>query len=79
MSKPVATGNALLRAYSKAAKHLQADRRLTATKTSAGFIIPVGQKRGKRTGYQVFVQVCRYSDELLKEQPMTGGLLCERT
>jgi hypothetical protein len=72
-----ATGNALLRAYSKAAQNLQRDEAMTASATSAGFIIPNGQKRGQRTGFQVFVKVCRYSEELLKRKPDTGGLLCE--
>jgi hypothetical protein len=26
---------------------------------------------------QVFVKVCRYSDELLAQKPETGGLACE--
>ena len=68
---------AVIRAYSKATKRLLADKELTATSESAGFIIRDGQKRGERTGIQVFVKVCRYSDRLLREQPMTGGLLCE--
>jgi hypothetical protein len=72
-----ATGNAVIRAYSKAAKRLLADSGLTATSESAGFIIPDGQKCREKTGIQVFVKVCRYSDRLLREQPMTGGLLCE--
>jgi hypothetical protein len=71
-----ATGNALLRAYSKAAKNLKRDATITSTETSAGFIIPIDQKRGHRTGYQVFVKMCRYSEELLKRKPITGGLLC---
>jgi len=72
-----ATGNALLRAYSKAAKKLQRDEALTACAVSAGIIIPNGQKRGSRNGFQVFVKVCRYSEQLLKKKPTTGGLLCE--
>jgi hypothetical protein len=72
-----ATGNAVLKAYDKSAKRLAKDDVITSAMTSAGFIIPNGQKRGKRTGYQVFVKVCRYSEELLKRKPITGGLLCE--
>lgn len=72
-----ATGNALLRAYSKAVRNLQRDEAMTASATSAGFIIPNGQKRGQRTGFQVFVKVCRYSEELLKRKNSTGGLVCE--
>ena len=70
-----ATGNNLLRSYSKAVKKLQSDKRMTSSAVSAGFIIPDGQPRGKKTGFQVFVKVARYSDELLKKKPMTGGLL----
>lgn len=71
-----ATGNALLRAYSKAAKNLENDECLTSSATSAGFIIPIGQPRGRRKGFQVFVRVCKYSDELLAKDSFTGGLLC---
>ena len=28
---------------------------------------------------EVFVKVCRFDPELLKAEPETGGLLCERT
>ncbi len=70
-----ATGNSLLRAYSKALKTLQRDEAMTASTISAGFIIPNGQKRGKRKGFQVFVKVCCYSEELLKRKPDSGGLL----
>jgi hypothetical protein len=72
------TGNDLLRACSKAVATLQTDEAMTAASTSAGFIIPNGQKRGQRLGVQVFVKVCRYSEELLKRRPCTGGLLCEK-
>lgn len=72
-----ATGNALLRAYSKAAKNLTSDEAMSASAVSAGFIIPNGQKRGKRKGFQVFVKVCRYNEELLEKKPMSGGLTCE--
>jgi len=72
-----ATGNQLLRAYSKSAQRIQGDKWLTAASTSAGFIIPEGQKLGDRNGYQVFVRICNYSDKLLKKYPDTGGLLSE--
>ena len=73
-----ATGNNVHRAYSLAVRDLLKDKRLVATSKSAGFIIPDGQKRGHRTGIQVFVKVCRYSDELLAAQPLSGGLFCEK-
>ena len=74
-----ATGNELIWAYSKAVKRITKDEAMTSSETSAGFIIPNGQKRGQRTGFQVFVKVCRYSEALLKRKPVTGGLLCEDT
>jgi len=70
-----ATGNNLLKAYSKSVKRLEKDAALTATATDAGFIIPDGQKRGQRTGFQVFVKVHRYDEALLKKKPATGGLI----
>jgi hypothetical protein len=72
-----ATGNGLLRAYSRAAKNLIKDPGMAASAVSAGFIIPNGQKRGKKTGFQVFVKVCQFSEQRLKEKPKTGGLFCE--
>lgn len=70
----------MVRAYSKSVKRMLSDKLLTAASTSAGFIIPDGYRpRSKQHGFQVFVRVCRYSEELLKEQPSTGGLLCEKT
>lgn len=71
-----ATGDAVLRAYTKAVKNLEKDPFVCRTEVSAGFIIPDGQKRGDRHGLQVFVTVCRYSDKLLKTAPSTGGLVC---
>ena len=70
-----ATGNNLLKAYSKAVKKLQKDKSMTACLVSAGFIIPDGQKKGKEKGFQVFVKVHRYSEELFKRKPITGGLI----
>lgn len=72
-----ATGNALLRAYSKAAKNLQQDGMMAATTVSAGFIIPDGQKRGEREGYQVFVRVIRWSQAMKRLKPESGGLLSD--
>lgn len=68
-----ATGNSVIKAYSRAVKNAEKDG-LTSSATCAGFIIPNGQKRGQKSGYQVFVKVIRYSDALLKKKPMTGGL-----
>ena len=69
-----ATGNAVLRAYNRAAKRM-ADSSVTEAHESAGFIIPDGQKKGERTGFQMFVEVARWSEKLMKERPETGGLL----
>jgi hypothetical protein len=70
-----ATESAVIKAYDKSVKRLRKDHDLAAASTSAGFIIPAGQKPGKRSGFQVFVRVCRDSDELLKTSPESGGLL----
>ena len=67
----------ILKAYARATKRMDGAPYLSATQTSAGFVFPQGQKRGHRKGYQVFVKVCRYSDELLASKPDTGGLSCE--
>lgn len=73
----MATGNQLLRAYSKAIRKVEKDKRgrLTATKVSAGFIIPPGQMEGHMKGWQVFVELHRYSDDKLRQNPRSGGLL----
>ena len=58
-------------ALDRASKRLRADPHMTAAEHSAGML-----------GYgpdqmQVFVRVCRFSQKLLDDDPMTGGLLCE--
>ena len=62
-------------AWTKAIRKLCKDPQLLAAELDAGFIIPTGQKRGRRRGYQVFVRVCRWSEEMLRDQHITGGLL----
>jgi hypothetical protein len=62
-------------AYSLAKKSL-AKNSLIASSCSAGTVLPAGE-RGTREGFQVFVKVAKFSEKLLKEQPLTGGLLCE--
>jgi hypothetical protein len=69
-SLKTATGNSVLRAYSKAVKNLTTDRKMIGSEVSAGFIIPEGH-----TGYQVFVKVVRFCKELLKKHPDTGGII----
>lgn len=71
----MATGDRVLRAYDRAVARIMSDDDMTACDVSAGFVIPNGQKRGHETGLQVFVSVCRYSDDLRKADPETGGLL----
>lgn len=72
-----ATGDAVIRAYNRASLNMSADDGLLSTSVSAGYIVGPRDSDGDRTGYQVFVKVCRYSEALLKSQPETGGLLCE--
>jgi hypothetical protein len=78
MSKHLtATGDRVLRAYNRVAKRIQEDEQLARSSTSAGFIIPDGQPKGPKTGYQVFVTIVRYDEGLLKSSPKTGGLLTQ--
>lgn len=70
-----ATKESVSRAFAKSLKRILKEDNLIATSADAGFVIPKGQKRGQRNGYQVFVKVARYSDQLLKSKPLTGGLL----
>jgi hypothetical protein len=70
------TNKSLTTAVNKAFRRMKKDE-LAAAMTSAGFVYFPGSKRGKRHGVQVFVKVCRYSDELLKKVPLSGGLFCE--
>lgn len=75
MKYKTATGNAVLKAYNLAAKKISKDKSLSSTETDAGFIIPDGQKGKRKDGYQVFVKVARFSEDLLINRPLTGGLL----
>lgn len=68
------TGNAVLRAYSRALKRLMEDDKMTASAVSAGMLFGPGQAKGAREGYQVFVKVIRYSDAKLARNPESGGL-----
>lgn len=70
-----ATGKSLLKAYSHCAKRAMEDDSINTCSTSAGFIIPNGQKPGQREGYQVFVNMIRYSEVKLKKNRVSGGLL----
>lgn len=62
-------------AYNRCVKRMQLASGLVSCSSSAGFIIPNGQKKGKRNGYQVFVKVCKFSEELLAKDPNSGGLV----
>lgn len=70
-----ATGAAVHRAYSKSAKRIMNEPKTKSAETSAGFIIPDGQPKGPKKGYQVFVKVARFSEALLNSRPGTGGLI----
>lgn len=65
-------------AWNHATKRLTEDTAITAAESDAGFVIPINQPRGPKLGYQVFVRVCRYSEALLQQEPVTGGLLCHK-
>lgn len=70
-----ATGDRVLRAYAKAAKGIDKTSEGMIVRTvSAGYLIPNGQKKGLREGWQVFVRLERYSDARFMEDPISGGL-----
>lgn len=70
----MATGNSLLRAYSRAVRVIkQEGDGLLATSQDAGFIMPNGNPKGE--GYQVFVRVVRFSEDKLLRDISSGGLL----
>lgn len=72
----MATGTQVLRAYSKAVKKMEGEMTMSATEVSAGFIeVPNPPRKRGMKKYQVFVKVCRYSEDLFKRRPQTGGLL----
>lgn len=72
--------NELMRAYAKALRTVKKENLLRTAK-SAGFVPDPaapetwGKRKGKRTGYQVFVLLVKYSDEQLAKDPLSGGLL----
>jgi hypothetical protein len=70
-----ATGDAVLQAYNKCAQNLEGDDAMVSTTVSAGFLIPGGQKKGEQCGWQVFVKMVPYSDQMLAHDPDSGGLL----
>jgi hypothetical protein len=61
-------------ALNRAIRNITSNQNVTSAASSAGFIITDGQKRGQKTGFQVFVKICRYSDVRLKKYPNSGGL-----
>ena len=70
----VATGNAVLRAYNRAARRIQEDGIWVAS-TSAGFIIPKRKRGEPKRGWQVFVSIEAWSQAALEEVPESGGLV----
>jgi len=71
------TDSSLAGALNRAISRVQRSKEILSTEVDAGMIVNRG-KPGHRVGLQVFVRVCRYSDEMLKAEPMTGGLLERR-
>ncbi len=71
------SGNSVLRAYARAVKENERFGEDEAHASSAGYIIPKGQKAGEREGYQVFVTIIRYREKLHRKKPKSGGLRFE--
>lgn len=70
----VATGNAVLKAYSRAAKRIQ-EEGIRSTSISAGFIIPASKRGEPKKGWQVFVSMEAWSELALEDVPESGGLV----
>lgn len=68
----------MIRAHEVAVVAMEKDPVLEAVNQSGYFTFPGGQERGHRVGLQVFVRVCRYSEDLARDEPETGGLLVNR-
>lgn len=71
----IPTTHSIKRAYSAAVKKVQSHETIQESCYSAGFIIPDGQPKKSRKGFQVFIKVCRFDEKLLESHPLTGGLL----
>ena len=67
------TADNLVRAYNSSLRRVGKGRVISAA-TSAGSAIPIGQKRGKRRGWQVFVKLVEWSEERQALKPKSGGL-----
>ena len=67
-----ATCESVLKAWAKATKKLTKDKKMLACCASAGLLRHPAKRS---TGFQVFVKVSRYDEALLRDQPLTGGLL----
>jgi hypothetical protein len=61
-------------AYHKACQAVRSKARPLASMQDAGMVTVPGIGE-----CQVFVKVCRFDAKLLKDEPLTGGLLCEAT
>jgi hypothetical protein len=67
-------------ALDRAIKTLKKHPEVSASMHDAGVFLDFSenpQKKGTRKGLQIFVKVCRYDEELLAKEPLSGGLLCE--
>lgn len=70
-----ASSSSVSLAFDKCIENLEGDPAMVATTVSAGFVIPGKQKKGEQCGWQVFVKMVPYSDEMLRIEPLSGGLL----
>ena len=65
-------------AYKEALKRID-DHNADSAMVSVGCVIKAGQPEGKQKGFQVFVAIYRYDEELLKKDPDSGGLKAFKT
>jgi hypothetical protein len=65
----------VLKAAMQSIRRCKADNSLLSASSDAGFIIPNGQKKGHRKGWQVFVTLRTFDEALLMQCPQSGGLI----
>lgn len=70
MDREKVSQKSLLQAYYDAMDAISGDTHITASSRSAGF-----RMMGERNGYQVFVKVCKFSQDLLDKDKLSGGLV----
>jgi len=75
------TADKVLSTYNKAIRKLRKDPAMIAVEESIGFLdgktswLMSGKAKGAKM--QVFIKVYRYSDDLLKKKPVSGGLFAK--